>query len=333
MYLKRSTKKATGRTHLSAVHNYHENGVSRTRTIKTFGYLDELQKLYEDPIAYCLGEIYALEAERASKEGHVTFSKSKAKKISKREVTRKNIGYLVLSSVYHSFRLDRLMTNRARKHDFAFSADKALQLLVFSRILDPASKRHDFFGQGGFFEHFDLSKDDIYRALSFVATEKDAVLKLLDSHMRKDFKRKGGLSYYDVTNYYFEIDDEDTFRRRGGSKEHRPNPIEQMGLLMDDNGFPVTYSLHPGNTHDSATLIDELTRCKRAFDTGRIVVVADKGINCSENIIACAAKGDGYIFSSTIRGATEEMRAWATSDTGWERRPAKREGDEPYRLK
>ncbi|MDR1185751.1 MAG: IS1634 family transposase, partial [Coriobacteriales bacterium] len=175
-------------------------------------------------------------------------------------------------------------------------------------------------------EHFSLSKDDIYAALSFVASEKDAILAKLDGHMRRRYNRCGGTSYYDVTNYYFEIDAEDELRRRGVSKEHRPDPIVQMGLLIDAEGFPITYNLHPGNTHDAATLISDLVRIKRDFSDKRIVVVGDKGINCSDNIFVLLAKGDGYVFSSSVRGGTEELKAWATSLEGFSEYKTQEEG-------
>ena len=318
MYLKKARNSKTGRTHLSIAHNYRdEKGVNRTRTVKSLGYLDVLEKDYDDPLAHFKALVGEMEAERVTSEGKITFVKSKARKISMKETTRKNLGYLALSAVYHELGLARLMLNRARKHGFQFSADKALQLGVFSRILDPASKRHDILGQKGYFEDFSLSKDDYYHSLSFLATQKDACLALMDTHMRRYYGREKGPSYYDVTNYYFEIDDEDEFRRFGVSKEHRPDPIVQMGLLLDSSGFPVTYNLHPGNTHDSDTLIDELARYKRDFSSGRIVVVADKGINCSENILALAAKGDGYVFSSSVRGASKEVVDWVTGEEGW----------------
>ena len=318
MYLKKAKSTKTGRTHLSIAHNYRdEKGKNRTRTIQSLGYLDVLEKEHSDPIAHFNALVAEMEAERVVSEGKITFTKSKAKKISIKESTRKNLGYLALSAIYHELGLARLMLNRQRKHSFEYSADKALQLGVFSRVLDPASKRHDILSQKGYFESFKLSKDDYYGSLSFLATQKDACLTLMDSHMRTHYGRAGDLSYYDVTNYYFEIDDEDEFRRLGISKEHRPDPLVQMGLFLDAQGFPVTYNLHPGNTHDSDTLIGELSRYKRDFSSERIIVVADKGINCSENIIALAAKKDGYIFSSSVRGASKEVVSWVTSTEGW----------------
>jgi hypothetical protein len=303
--------------------------------VESFGYLDELEKSVADPVAHYAAVVAGMEAERLRDEGRVSVTKSRARKINARGQNRKNLGYLALSAVYHEIGLDRLMDNRSRKRRFGYSPDKALQLAVFSRVLDPASKLHDVCGQGGYFERFDLSRDDYYGALTFLCSEKDAVLALMDRHMRERYGRGGGLHYFDATNYYFEIDEEDRLRRRGVSKEHRPDPIVQMGLLTDASGFPVTYSLHPGSTHDSDTLIGELARYKRDFSPSRIVCVADKEVNCSENVAALLAKGDGYVFSSTVRGASGEVKRWVTSQEGWRGAEAagRGEGDAGCRLK
>jgi transposase len=120
-----------------------------------------------------------------------------------------------------------------------------------------------------------------------------------------------------VTNYYFEIDEPDQLRKKGVSKEHRPNPIIQMGLLMDRQGLPITYKLFSGNTNDCSTLLPILSEVRKQYDIGRIVVVADKGINTSENVGYNLIQGDGYVFSQTIRGANKELKAFVLNQSGY----------------
>ena len=124
--------------------------------------------------------------------------------------------------------------------------------------------------------------------------------------------------YYDVTNYYFAIDDQDTLRRKGVSKEHRPDPIVQMGLFMDTNGIPISYGLFPGNTNDCETLITTMSKLKQDYGIGRTVVVADKGLNTSENIIFNILQHDGYVYSQTIRGGTKELKEYVLSEKGYD---------------
>jgi len=126
------------------------------------------------------------------------------------------------------------------------------------------------------------------------------------------------LAYYDVTNYYFEIDQEDELRRRGPSKEKRPNPIVQMGLLLDSKGLPLAFHLFPGNQSEKLSLNPILNRVKEDYKFGRIVVVADKGLNCGDNIAYQIASGNGYIYSQSIRGADQEFKQYVLDQSGYQ---------------
>jgi transposase len=123
--------------------------------------------------------------------------------------------------------------------------------------------------------------------------------------------------YYDVTNYYFEIDEPDELRRKGVSKEHRPNPIVQMGLFMDSMGLPISYGLFPGNTHDCQTMIPSITVIKKEYAIGRIIFVADKAMNSSSNIAYCYHEKDGYVYSQTVRGGSKELKKYVLDDEGY----------------
>lgn len=127
-------------------------------------------------------------------------------------------------------------------------------------------------------------KDDVYRFLSFFNEHKDALQLWIHEQIKERHGRNTSLVYYDVTNYYFEIDEQDELRRKGVSKEHRPDPIVQMGLFMDTDGIPITYGLYSGNTLDKQTLIPMLGKIQRNFSLGKIIVVADKGMTTGDNI-------------------------------------------------
>jgi hypothetical protein len=135
--------------------------------------------------------------------------------------------------------------------------------------------------------------------------------------VRKHWDRDTSILYYDVTNYYFEIDAEDSLRRRGVSKEHRPNPIVQMGLFMDASGLPLSCDLYAGNANDCLTLLPSLKRWKDRLKYNKIIVVADRGLNTSDNTLACQASGNGYIFGQTVRGGDKDLKSYALDQQGY----------------
>jgi len=125
------------------------------------------------------------------------------------------------------------------------------------------------------------------------------------------------LVYYDVTNYYFEIDEQTDLKKKGVSKEHRPDPIVQMGLFIDAAGIPIFYRLFPGNTNDCQTLLPMLTSMKRDYNIGRVIVVADKGINTAKNVNYNIRSGDGYVYSQTVRGAHKELKDFVFDEASY----------------
>jgi transposase len=141
------------------------------------------------------------------------------------------------------------------------------------------------------------------------------------------YGRETDLVYYDVTNYFFEIDKQDEWRRKGPSKENRKDPLVQMGLLLDKASLPISYKIFPGNKHDSQTLMPMLTEIKKTFGVKRLIVVADKALNSGDNIAYNTILGDGYIYSKSIRGASAEFRKWVLDEAGY------RQYSDRYKLK
>ena len=168
-----------------------------------------------------------------------------------------------------------------------------------------------------FFESFNFTLDDVYDGLTHFHRIADKLQLHLHEMIVRQYGRQTDLVYYDVTNYYFEIDKQDDLRKRGCAKERRNKPIVQMGLLMDKLSFPIAYKLFAGNTHDSQTLMPILADVKKRFKTKRVIVVADKGLNSGDNIVFNTALGDGYIFSKSVRGASEDFRAWLLDEQGY----------------
>ena len=239
----------------------------------------------------------------------------------------KNLGYLALSQIYHELDLHTFFYNHSRSFNSEFNTNSIMKLLVFSRILSPGSKRATYEQRSRYFEDCDFSLEDIYRCLSKVSTLATGAQKHLHKRVSKQYGRDCQLIYYDVTNYYFEIDRQDEMRKKGYSKEHRPNPIIQMGLFIDTFGVPISYRLFPGNTVDCETLIPILSEMKKQYGIGRAIVVADKGINSGDNIAFSSIAENGYVFSQSVRGANKELKDYVLSDEGY------REIDDSYKVK
>jgi len=176
-------------------------------------------------------------------------------------------------------------------------------------------------------EKTDFSLDDVYRCLSFLNKHRDSLQLWLHERIQKQYKRNTDLVYYDVTNYYFEIDDPDELRRKGVSKEHRPDPIVQMGLFMDTDGISITYRLFPGNNPDKTTFIPMLSSIQKEFSLGRIIVVADKGMTTGDNIWYTLSAKNGYVLSYSVRGADQIFQDYVLDQTGYTNK-----GDD-YRIK
>ncbi|MBI9031212.1 IS1634 family transposase, partial [bacterium] len=193
-----------------------------------------------------------------------------------------------------------------------------MKLLVNSRLLEPGSKKQAYDNREMFFEKSNYSLDDVYRALSFFNEKGNELQLWINDRIKENYGRDTSLVYYDVTNYYFESDKEDEFRCKGVSKEHRPNPIVQMGLFMDTNGIPITYDLYAGNTNDCLTYRPTFSRMKKEFDLGKVIVVADKGMNTGDNINYTLSANDGFVFSQTARGANKELKDYIKNDNSYE---------------
>ncbi|MCJ7841494.1 IS1634 family transposase, partial [Lederbergia sp. NSJ-179] len=240
----------------------------------------------------------------------MTFSIPKGERILTDSINRKNLGYAALSKIYHELGIHTFLINRQRHSKNEYDANSIMKLLVFARLLYPSSKKKAYDNKEIFFEKTDFSLDDIYRCLPFLNKHKDALQLWIHERIKEQNGRNTSLVYYDVTNYYFEIDKQDELRRKGVSKEHRPDPIVQMGLFMDTDGIPITYGLYPGNMPDKQTLIPMLSKVQRKFSLGKVIIVADKGMTTGDNIWYTLSAKNGYVLSYSIRGATDKFKKY-----------------------
>ena len=254
----------------------------------------------------------------------------------------KNIGFLFLQSIYNSLGIYDLLREIKSNSKLEYDLNGLTKLLVFGRILDPASKRKTFENRDKFLFQVVDSNDinQIYRALDVLSENSKKIQNRMNTKIKNSsICRNTSLTYYDVTNYFFEtmygdddiyqldenneiIKDEKGkpiivkkgFRKKGVSKENSKGPIVQMGLFIDNNGIPVSHKLFPGNTQDKTTFKNVLENDVDEMDLGRIVVVADNGMNTQENKYLIVDKGNGYIVSKSVKRSWKSQRDWALSD-------------------
>lgn len=337
MYL-RQIKRPQG-IYLAIQESYYDSSKkqSRTRTIESIGYLDNLRKEYEDPIAFFSLKAATMTAEK-KKEKAKTIVIDGSEKMDTNTDDILNVGYGILKHLYKELELDKFWNWKTRNLSVEFSVDQIFRLLVFSRILCPASKKGTFDNQKFYFEDFgDFSLDDVYHTLDIICNNNEALQKWIFDHSEKLYNRDLSVSYFDCTNYYFDIgrSDMDSFdeegncvdkegnivdakyRKRGPEKNHRPDPIVEMGLLMDRNGIPLAFDLFPGNESEKVHMRQIINRIKQDFSDTRIIFVADRGLNTSDNIYYLNGdnKGDvnqrdGYVYGQSVRGADAEFKNW-----------------------
>ena len=342
MYLKKK-KEADGDIYLSVMEKYYdrERKVSRERTVEGIGHVSKLLEKYDDPIAHFTA--YAEElTEKANTERLHTITIDADEKLEAGTKDTRNVGYGIIKALYRELELDKFWNWKTSGKKTRFSTDQIFRLLTFARAMNPGSKRYTLDNKDFFFEPFDgFSLDDIYHAMDIIADNKDALQQWIFEHSKKLCERDLSVSYFDCTNYYFDISHPDVdelneagepvdkdgkpvpakYRKRGPEKNHRPDPIVEMGLLMDRNGIPIAYDLFPGNESEKIHMRPIINRVTKEYDDCRIIYVADSGLNTSDNIywINGDNKGvkndrDGYVYGQSVRGADAEFKEWVLGD-------------------
>lgn len=308
MFLKKD-KRPNGRIYLSIVKGYRDpiTKKNKQRAVKSIGFLDKLEDLYDDPIEHFKDLAKKMTEEENLNNAPLEFSFDRLESVNEDTVLRKNFGFVILSYIYHKLNIDYFLDNKQQSLNIDFSLNKVLQALSFLRVMEPCSKKKSTELLERYFMDSDFSIDDVYRSLDYFSKYKKDLILHIHEYIRFAYGRRLDNVFYDVTNYYFESD-EDDFRKKGVSKEHRPNPIVQMGLLMDDAGIPISFKLFEGNTNDCNTLMPVLDELKKDFNLGRVIVVADKGMNSGENIAYNVIHKNGYIYSKSVRGSSKEVK-------------------------
>ena len=320
------TKNREGTQYVSVVEGYRDKDKVKHRTIRSLGKLKDLEAGNPNYLTELKEDVKAGKFQPEPETLSLTLDLKK--KISN---PLQNYGWLLVDEIYRSLGVDKVLSLHQKGTKSKIDLNEALRLLTSMRIIDPKSKWRSVQSQGVLFGDFNLTPKNVYRSLDTFSQLSEEIQLQIHHSVTKSVGRTGTLVFYDVTNYYFETDLDDeplemdgesipAFRKRGPSKEKRPNPIVQMGLFMDTNGIPIAYRLFPGNCVDVKTYLPAVEQIKKQFGIERIVVVADKGMNSRNNISETLQKNDGYLFSQKVRGtsgAPKDIQAFALDSEGW----------------
>lgn len=276
------------------------------RSVKPLGYFNELvEKGIDDPIAFYTDEIKKLNQD-------LKIKKNKKVQLISKESPERLLGYFPLKNINDSLHVKKYFDLLQSSTDFRFNVFELLSALIYSRAIQPCSKSKTFEEViPKLFEKYNFSLDQLYTGLAFIGSEYQKIIEIYNHQVQSKYNFDTSVSYFDCTNFYFEIDKEDDFRRKGPSKENRRDPIVSLGLLLDKNQIPIGMKLFPGNESEKPVLrsvIDELK--KRNNIEGRTIHVADKGLNCGDNIVNANLIGDGYIFSKSVKMLPAKEEEW-----------------------
>lgn len=295
----------------------NDQGKSTTKVFENLGSYDALLQEHEDPIAWA--KEYIEELNRQEREGQmpVSVSYSPTELIAKDSEPVLDGGYLFLQKMFYQLRLDYICKKISRKYKFEYNLTEILSHLVCGRILEPRSKLGTYEYCQSFLEKPTYRPEDVYRALEMVAKEKDYIQSALYQFSKGLGKRNDKILYYDCTNYYFEIEQESGIRKYGPSKEHRPNPIVEMGMFMDADGIPLAFCLHSGNTNEQKTMKPLEEQLIQDFHHAKFVVCTDAGLSSVANRKFNNAANRAFITAQSIKKMKGFQREWALSPKGW----------------
>lgn len=311
--------KSKNASSLYVTKSIYVNGVSTSKVVEKLGTYDELKEKLngEDPIEWAKAYVAELTRKEKEEKREVMVRYSPAKQIEKDEQKSFNGGYLFLQQIYHQLGLSKISKVISDKYKFTYNLDSVLSRLVYSRIIFPASKLATFEQSKLFMEHPEFELQHVYRSLEVLAKESDYIQSELYKNSLKICDRNKGILYYDCTNYFFETEQEDGLRQYGVSKEHRPNPIVQMGLFMDGDGFPLAFCINKGNTNEQVTLKPLEKKIISDFGLSRFVVCTDAGLASVANRKFNDIQDRAFITTQSIKKLKASLREWALDSTGW----------------
>lgn len=297
----------------------NENGKSTSKIIKKLGSMESLLPKFENNrekvIEWAKNE--ANKMTQAEKEGTLSIPIEFSEGVQLEIGDNKTLdgGFLFLKNIYHDIGLDQICDDIQRKYNFKYDISKILEDLVYSRILAPSSKLSSYEYSQKFITKPTYSLHDIYRSLDILNKESEYIQSQIYANSKS--LRNDSILYYDCTNFFFEIENESGLKQYGKGKEHRPNPIVQLGMFIDGNGMPLAFSIFPGNENEQPSLIPLEKRIMDDFKLSKFIICTDAGLAATANRRFNNKPGRSYIVTQSLKTMKGFLREWALDPKGW----------------
>ena len=283
------------------------DGKVKTKVIKRLGRLSDLEKEHPNALEYCKNEAMRLTEEKKLDEDNFIVKFFPTRELEFDKQVQFNAGYLFLQKIYYGLKLDKVCLEISEKYKFDYELNKILKDLIFSRIIYPSSKLSTYKLAKNFLEQPNYELHDIYRSLTILAKEMNSIQAKLYKNSSRIIKRNTSVLYYDCTNYFFEIEKEDALRKYGVSKEHRPNPIVQMGLFMDADGVPLAFNINPGNTSEQVTVRPLEEMIIKDFNLSKFIYCSDAGLGSYNNRWFNSIQNRSFIVSQSLKKLPKDV--------------------------
>ena len=302
------------------IKDYTKNGKRSTKVVHKIGNLEEVKQIAGD-IDYniWLKDYVKNYNEEHFKKEIIVIKKNNKKIISKNINSTFNVGYLFLEKLYYQLNINKICEDIQDKYQFHFDLNEILSYLIYARIIYPSSKLQTFKQCQNFIEQPKFKLHDEYRALSYIAENMDYIQEKLFNNSKKVIERNSKVIYYDCTNYFFEIDEEDNLRKYGISKEHKPNPIVGMGLFMDGDGLPLSCNIYPGNKNEQETLLPEENKIVNTFklsDT-KIILCTDAGLSSDKIKKFNIENNRAFVITQSLKKLKNEDKIQVFDNSNW----------------
>jgi transposase len=301
------------------IKDIYRNGKRTTKVVEALGNREEIQQKYPDmdPLEWAKSYAKKRTKEEKTENAKIIAAYHPNKQIPKGTQRSFNIGYLFLQSIYHQLKLHKICQSISEKYDFSFDLNMILSRLIYMRVLHPTSKKGTLERAKELLEPHSIETQHIYRALDVLADESDMIETSVYRNSHNLVDRNTSILYYDCTNFYFETEESGGLKQYGMSKEHRPNPIVQMGLFMDGSGLPLAFVTNPGNQNEQPTLKPLEKRILKDFKLSQFVVCTDAGLSSHENRLYNSMGNRAYVTTQSIKKLKKHLKEWALEPTGW----------------
>lgn len=315
-----SLSKSKNATSLYVIKDVIENNKRTSKVVEKLGTVKELEKKLngQDPIEWAKKHVAELNRhENEGREPVVIAKYSPSKLVEKGKQRCFNGGYLFLQQLYHKLGLNKICSEISGKYKFEYNLDSILSRLLYGRILFPSSKLSTYELSSELLEPPDFELHQVYRALEVMAKETDFIQSSLYRNSLSFSKRDTSILYYDCTNYFFEIEEEEGLKQYGFAKDHKPNPIVQMGLFMDGDGIPLAFSITEGNKNEQLTLKPLEKKILSDFKLSKFVVCTDAGLASNSNRKFNDKGGRAFITTQSIKKLKAHLKEWALNPEDW----------------